>query len=136
VHLHDHVEPSEFVSEWSCYDAGITHVRARGTVDAPFQRMNHPNRVVPYLAAGLPLAQHSGGQRAMERFVARTGAGFLYRDYDELADILADRALITRLRSRAEQVRRQFSFEHRAGDLAEILHRAAERHSQVAGGQS
>ncbi|MFD9317602.1 hypothetical protein ACFWDQ_07760 [Streptomyces sp. NPDC060053] len=123
IHLHPHVEPRRFTAEWSVYDAGLMHVRANGTVDAPFQRMNQPNRLAPYLAAGLPPAQHRGGQSAMERLVEGTGVGFVYRDFDELAERLKDRAALAALRATALARRHDFTFERHAGDVIGILDR-------------
>lgn len=123
VHLHPHVEPAQFTAEWSRYDAGLMHINAKGTIDAPFQTMNRPNRMVPYLAAGLPLAQQAGRQAAMERMVAETGLGFLFTDYDELADALYDRELINLLTRRVIAARKSYTFENHAEELTGILRR-------------
>jgi hypothetical protein len=100
VHLHGHVEPPRFVAEWSVYDAGLLHVDASGGHEEPFQRMNHPNRVSPYVAAGLPLAQQAGRQADMRRALDAAGIGLVYRDFDE------QRHLGARLPGEAQRVRR------------------------------
>jgi hypothetical protein len=125
VHLHEAIDPPRFTAEWSVYDAGLMHVTAAKTHDAPFQRMNHPNRLSTNLAAGLPLAQQVGGHDAMERLLRQTGVGLLYRDFDELADQLHDRALIADVTRRALESRRQFTFEWHARMLADIISRYA-----------
>jgi hypothetical protein len=123
VHLHQPIDPLRFTAEWSVYDAGLMHVTAADTHDAPFQRMNHPNRLSTNLAAGLPLAQQAGGHTAMERLLRDTGVGLLYRDFDELADQLYDRALIADVTRCAQEARHQFTFERHAGTLADIISR-------------
>lgn len=125
VHLHDHIEPSRFVPEWSRFDAGLMHVNAADTHDAPFQRMNYPNRLAPYLAAGLPVAQQIGGQDAMERLVRQAGIGFLYHDYAELADLLHDRVRLRELTDNVLKRRHEFSYEHHVDELVDILRRYA-----------
>lgn len=127
VHLHDHIPPERFVAEWSRYDAGLMHVAARGTHEVGFQRMNRPNRLVPYLAAGLPVAQQRGGQDAMERIVEQEAVGFVYGEYDELADILHDRARLAALGADVLGRRRDYTFERHAGHLAQVLARYAGR---------
>lgn len=122
--LHDHVEPERYVEAWSRYDAGLMHpARPRG-VD-PFAYFNHPNRLVPYLASGLPIVQEAGEHKAMERLIERTGIGLLYRDVDELAEMLGDRALLSAVRSKVLARRLEFSYEHHVPALLEILSRYA-----------
>jgi hypothetical protein len=125
VHLHDHIAPPSFSHEFSRYDAGILHVESNGTHEAPFQRMNFPNRLSPYLSAGLALAQQRGGQDAMEALVTTSGAGFVYDNYDELADVLEDRDRIDAMRKVALELRHSYTFEHHAPRLLEILSRHA-----------
>ncbi|MER5458440.1 hypothetical protein ABT008_27090 [Micromonospora sp. NPDC002389] len=121
VHLHDHIPPERFVAEWSRYDAGLMHVVAQGTHEVGFQRMNRPNRLVPYLAAGLPVAQQRGGQEAMERIVRQEGIGFLFDGYDDLADVLHDRARLDRLGADVLARRGEYTFERHADALLEVF---------------
>lgn len=125
VHLHSPIGPDRFTAEWSVYDAGLMHVNAGHTHDAPFQPMNQPNRVSTNLAAGLPLAQQDGRQAAMLRLVEQTGIGFRYRDFDELADILHDRARLAELSRVARDQRHRFTFEHNCDELLRVLGRYA-----------
>lgn len=121
VHLHDHVDPPEFTRTFSAYDAGLMHVTASGTHDAAFQPLNRPNRLAAYSAAGLPLAQQSGGHDAMERLVEETGIGFLYRDHDELASILEDRERFAALTAVALRRRHELTYEANAPALVTVL---------------
>jgi hypothetical protein len=121
--LHDHVDPRQFVREWSVYDAGLMHPARPGSDGAAF--FNYPNRLVPYLAAGLPLAQQSGEHRAMERLIRDEGVGFLYRDGAELAEVLHDRILLARLSAQVRARRHAYSAEAKAPALAAILARYA-----------
>ena len=123
LRLHDHIDPVAFVQEWSVYDAGLMHPARPGSDPAAF--FNYPNRVAPYLSAGLPLAQQMGEHKAMEELVKREGIGFLYRDCDELVDILKDRQVIKRLTDRVLARRHAFTFEYHAPTLVGILARYA-----------
>lgn len=125
VHLHGHVDPPRFVAEWSGYDAGLLHVAASGGHDEPFQRMNHPNRVSPYVAAGLPLAQQDGRQASIRRMIGRAGIGLVYRNFDDLADQLADRAELARMSERVRAARPAFTYEFHVDKLLDILARYA-----------
>jgi hypothetical protein len=126
VHFHDTVEASRLSYEWSRYDAGLMHVASRDPEETAFQRMNQPNRVACVLSAGLPLAQQRGGQDAMERLVGETGAGFLFGDYAELADILEDRRVLGEASRQSLCVRQDFTFESRLPELIAILARYAQ----------
>jgi hypothetical protein len=126
VHFHYAVEASRLSHEWSRYDAGLMHLSSGDPDETAFQRMNQPNRVACVLSAGLPLAQQWGGQDAMERLVGETGAGFLFGDYAELADILEDRKALSQASRQSLRVRQDFTFEGRLPELIAILARYAQ----------
>ncbi len=122
VHLHRYVEPKDFCSNWSRYDAGFMHSKvSTSDIAARFEEMNLPHRYSAYLAAGLPLVVPSEGQSAMKRLIEREGFGFTFSTYNELANILHNRAAISALGHTARSKRRLFSFDASVAELIRIL---------------
>lgn len=120
VHVHDRpLDRRWFTKVWSQYDAGVMHMRTGAWNEwMSFQELNYPYRLSAYLAAGLPLLQRWGGQRAMCDLVRDTGIGLVWDGYDELAERLRDDALMRRLWAAARARRRDFSYER---DLQVVL---------------
>ena len=126
VHLHDPIPPPAFTEVWSQYDAGLMHASVDGQArGAAFQRLNLGHRYSAYLAAGLPLLVHQGGQDALERLVREQGLGIIFRDPDHLADSLRDRPYLDRLTRDVRARRHHFSFEAAVPTLIEIFSAAA-----------
>lgn len=119
VELHDHIEPAAFVRRWSRYDVGLMHAARPGT--DRFARFNHPNRVAPYIAAGLPLAQQGTEHVALRRLIEERSIGINFEDPDELAELLHDRPALDHLKANVLGQRHEFTFEHHAPTLARIL---------------
>lgn len=118
--LHDHVEPDAYVSAWSGYDAGLMHPARAADVD-PFAAFNYPNRLAPYVASGLPLAQQRGMHRAMERLIEREGIGLLYDTNDQLAEMLHDASLVQTVTDAVLRRRPAFTYEHHVPALIDVL---------------
>lgn len=120
VHVHERaLTRSEFTRVWSQYDAGVMHMPTGSENEwARFQDMNYPYRFSAYLAAGLPLLQREGGQRAMCDLVRQTGVGLVWGSCDELAEQLRDERLMRGLWTLVRACRREFSYER---DLQVIL---------------
>lgn len=126
VHLHRYIQPEQFCSVWSRYDAGFMHPQVLGTDKAArFEEMNLPYRYTAYLAAGLPLVVPRKGQSAMRNLVEREGIGLVYLDYAELAEKLHDDAAISVLNARIRNKRKSFSFDTYVDELLRILERYA-----------
>lgn len=122
VHLHSYIQPEQFCSVWSRYDAGFMHSQVVHTDKAArFEEMNFPYRYTAYLAAGLPLVVPRIGQSAMRNLVEREGIGLVYLDYSDLAEKLHDDAGISTLNARTRQKRKGFSFDSCADELLRIL---------------
>lgn len=124
MHLHDYVQPPQFCREWSVYDAGFMHPRVHPhSTEAPFEEMNMPYRYTAYLAAGLPLIVPQVGQRAMRALVENAEVGVAYADYNDLADALYDEEQMGILSMKVRRRRHEFSFDHSADALVDILHK-------------
>lgn len=126
--LYEHVEPDGFVAAWSGYDAGLMHPARLPEAD-PFAYFNHPNRLVPYLASGLPVMQQAGEHRAMERLIRRVGIGLVYESHKHLSELLHDRRLLQDVTGTVRRRRFEFTYEHHLPELINILSRYAHRQS-------
>jgi hypothetical protein len=125
IHLHQYIAPTQFVSEWSRYDAGLMHARVPcGHDQAAFQRLNFAHRYTAYLAAGLPLAIQEGGQDSMQHFIRTEGVGFVFSDYDAFVEQLANASTIGEtVRSR----RTRYSFEEHVDGLVAFFRQVCRR---------
>jgi hypothetical protein len=123
LHLHDQVDQDDWVTEFSRYDAGWLHdfvsdnggdIRA-----ASWSDLNVPARMGTLAAAGVPMIQRdNGASRVATQTLARElGNGLFYRDADDLAAQLRDRARMAALRETAWERRDAFTFDAHADDL-------------------
>ncbi|WP_460747141.1 glycosyltransferase [Micromonospora schwarzwaldensis] len=129
VHLHATVEPADWVSELSRYDAAWVHdipsdnggdVRA-----ASWSDLNLPARLGTCAAAGLPwLVRGAPGTLTAVGSLAETlGVDLRYDTVEEVLALLADRRLTT---GRAEAMRRnrtRLTFDHHVPMLEAFFHR-------------
>jgi hypothetical protein len=132
-HLHRHpaVGPQHWVRELSRHDAGWLHrVDSDNGGDlrrATWDDLNSPARLPILLGSGLPVLQQAnpGSAVAVERVLRACGAGLLYRDAEEVVDLLhrevADRAAA----SAADAVRGEHTIEAHADRLERVLRQAA-----------
>lgn len=122
VHLHKYIGPEDFSGLWSRYDAGFMHAKVGSShEESKFEQMNLPHRYSSYLAAGLPLLVQKGGQEAVEALIEKNNIGFVFDTYDDLADILYDKAIVLNCANVIKTRRRDFSFDHCAPILIEVL---------------
>ena len=136
IHLHERsgVEPAEWVSSLSRYDAGWLHpIRPRNGGDiraAVWDDLNLPARIPTLAAAGLPLivpAPPPGSVHAASRLARELGCGVLYEDLDDLARQLRDRELIEARRAAAWRAREKLTFDHHGDRVLKVLEQAAGR---------
>ena len=129
---HSAVEPGDWVSVLSRYDAGWLHpVRAGNGGDvrrATWDDLNLPARIPTLLAAGLPLIlprNPSDEIHAAQALAGSLGAALLYDDLDELAALLADRSALQTLRANAWSRREEATFDFHADRLVGLLRAVA-----------
>jgi len=136
IHLHEPlgVEPADWISALSRYDAGWLHpVRTENGGEiraAVWDDLNLPARIPTLVAAGLPLivpAPTPGSVHAASRLARELSCGVLYDDLDDLAERLRDRAAMEARRAAAWRARESLTFDHHADRLLHILERAAGR---------
>lgn len=127
LHLHDPVEPQNWVAELSRYDAAWSHIfdstNGGDIRRASWDDLNLPARLGTYTAAGLPWIhrRNTGHRVAVNALAQRLGTGLCYADFDELASALRaecrTRALLAAVRNR----RHELSFDHHVGDLVDLM---------------
>jgi hypothetical protein len=90
---------------------------------ATWDDLNSPARLPVALAAGLPLLQQAnpGSLVSVERVLRRDGTGLLYRDADEVADLLEEELRTRRAAGAALAVREQHTFDAHADRLVELF---------------
>jgi len=127
VHLHPQVDPERWIEVFSRFDAGWLHAfesRNGGDIRAAsWYDLNVPARMGTLATAGLPVIQrdNAGSKVAMQSLARDGGFGVFFRDADDLADQLHDRARMAELRERAWAGRDQFAFEAHADRLVAFL---------------
>ncbi len=127
LHLHAHVDPAGWVSEFSRYDAGWLHFfksENRGDLRAAnWDDLNCPARMATLAAAGLPVLQrdNSGSIVATQTLARRLDAGLFFEDMEQLADSIRERGRLARLRENMWRRREEFTFDRHAGALTDFF---------------
>jgi glycosyltransferase involved in cell wall biosynthesis len=128
-HIHPHCPPSEWVREFSQYDAGWLHCfdsTNRGLLrNMGWNDLNLPCRMNTLAAAGLPMIQknNTGHIVAMQSRIRRDDLGIFYKDFEDLARQLYDKDKMTRLATNVMENRYSFSFDHHAPGLIDFFRR-------------
>jgi hypothetical protein len=135
VHVHaarTAVEPADWVSTLSRYDAGWLHpVRAHNGGEiarATWDDLNLPARIPTLAAAGLALIlprNGAGELHAGQALAESLGIAVAYDDLDDLGAQLRDRAAMGRRRARAFERREELTFDFHADRLVELLRAVA-----------
>jgi len=105
LHLHTHVGPERWVSEFSRYDAGWLHfLKSDNGGDlrrASWDDLNYPARLATLVSAGLPLIQYdnSGAVVATQSLSREFDIGVFANNAAELGRQLRDEARIEQIRA-------------------------------------
>jgi glycosyltransferase involved in cell wall biosynthesis len=124
IHLHSHVHQSNWVSEFSKYDAGWLHFfesQNQGEIRrADWDDLNYPARITTLVAAGLPLLQRDNEHSivATQNLAKSLDIGFFFKTMPELRTQLSDQARLEQVRKNVWQNRQQFTFDYHAPGLA------------------
>ena len=133
LHLHPQVDQENWVSELSQYDAGWLHLVESGNRGdlraAAWPDLNYAARLPTLVAAGLPLIQYDNldATVAMQSLSRRLDIGLFYRDAEQLARELRDKARMAQLRDNVWRHRDTFTFDHHADRLVEFFRQAISR---------
>lgn len=139
LHLHDAVQPRDWVRELSRYDAAWMHVGTSANGGeirrADWADLNLPARIGTYAAAGLPwiLRRNAGHRVATADLARRLGVAVEYDDLDELAGRLraeqADRAGSAAMRRQRDE----FTFDAHVDRLTRFFTAVGTRAARTGG---
>ncbi len=127
LHLHSNVDASEWVYEFSQYDAGWLHFFKSGTQGeirrANWDDLNIPARTYTLIAAGLPLIQYDnqGFPVASQSLARNNDLGIFARDMEELSHQLHDSDLMARLSKNVWEHRLDFTFDAHVPELVQLF---------------
>lgn len=122
-HIHSHCRNSNWVSEFSKYDAGWLHLfnsSNNGNIAlAGWDDLNIPARISVLAAAGLPVIQkdNNGHIVATQSIAKKFNFGIFYNDYNELSKKLKDKKTIKDLTKNIITKRNYFNFDNHVPSL-------------------
>ena len=123
LHLHAQVDQSEWVAEFSRYDAGWLHYfeseNGGEMRRANWDDLNYPARLATLAVAGLPVLQrdNTGAIVATQSLVRERNLGLFFTSAAELAEQLRDTARLEQLRESVWRQREEFTFDFHADRL-------------------
>ena len=116
-HLHAQVDQSDWVREFSRYDAGWLHSFVSDNAGDPFAAawddLNYPARMGTLAASGVPMIQrdNTGSMVATQSLARDRDLGLFWQDADDLIAQLRDAARMTQLRESVWNQRSDFTFD-------------------------
>ena len=116
-HVHRHCPPSEWMKEFSRYDAGwlhCIHSANNGSLfKATWADLNLPARINTLAAAGIPMIQKRNLRQisAQYSYVMQYGMGIAYTDIRELITQLKNHSLLEEVSRNVMLHRKQFTFD-------------------------
>lgn len=131
LHVHDAVEPANWVAELSRYDAAWMHsFRSRNggaVLSAEWDDLDIPARASTYAYAGLPwiLRDNAGHRVTVDRIAAELGFGVPYRAVEDLAAGLRAEVSTRAGQRAARAARAGFSFDQHVDRLVALFSRVA-----------
>jgi glycosyltransferase involved in cell wall biosynthesis len=126
-HLHPHCTPTNWVKEFSQYDAGWLHyfesVNQGNLMRAAWNDLNIPARISTLAAAGLPmiLRDNTGHIVATQSQVKALDAGIFFKEFEELGKPLKDKMLMENWRNNVLLHRKKFSFDYHVPELIDFF---------------
>ncbi|MBW3573568.1 MAG: glycosyltransferase [Actinobacteria bacterium] len=126
-HLHPQVDQSDWVAEFSRYDAGWLHSFRSDNLGDPYAAswddLNYPARMGTLAAAGVPMIQRDNtGSIVATQALAREGdLGVFWHEADDLVAQLRDRDRMAVLRDNVWSRRRDFTFDAHVDRLVDFL---------------
>ncbi len=133
MHLHPTVEPADWVSELSRYDAAWFHVfdsyNEGDLRKAHWDDLNLAARLGTYAAAGLPwiLKDNRHSCVAVQSLAVKHDIGVFYSDFTDLAAKLRDRSRLDQMTANMRRVRGEFAFDTHVADLVAFFRKAISR---------
>ena len=122
IHYHNHMDRRKLLTQLTRYDygwAGLNATRNREHLEIAL-----PNKVVEYVACGLPVLAFP--HEAIEHFIERNGVGIVGKNIDDVARLLAELDS-SELGSNLEKCRRGVIIEEKIGQLIDFYRQLVEK---------
>lgn len=122
-HIHSHCPQSNWVKEFSKYDAGWLHIfdswNENSLMRANWSDLNLPARINTLAAAGLPMIQKQNLAHitAMRNHVRKYGMGIFYNTIDELIAQLQNKKALRSIEQNVKEHRMEFTFDYHAPSI-------------------
>ena len=139
LHLHAQVDQSQWVREFSQYDAGWLHFfeseNGGELRRANWDDLNYPARLATLAVAGLPVLQRDNRHSvvATQSLVRERNLGLFFTGMDELAGQLRDGTRLEDIRASVWRQREEFTFDFHADRLIQFFRQVIEERPQRAG---
>lgn len=130
-HLHRQVDQTDWVTEFSQYDAGWLHSFRSDNCGDPYAAtwddLNYPARMGTLAAAGVPMIQrdNTGSMVATQTLARERDIGVFWRQADDLIAQLNDHGRMAALRDSIWCQRDNFTFDAHVDHLVDFLRRLA-----------
>lgn len=126
-HVHSNCHPQQWVEEFSKYDAAWLHSfdsKNRGDLKRlTWHDLNLPARMSTIAISGLPMIQknNSGHKVATQQILEQYDIGILYKDMEDLVNILFNAEQMSVLNKNAKAVSKEFCFDYKVDVLTQFF---------------
>ena len=127
LHFHNNCTASQWVKEFSKYDAGWLHCfDSRNNncfLSLGWPDLNIPARINVLVAAGLPIIQkeNTGHTVAMRDYIKKREMGIFFSDIENLIEQLNNKSEINRLRNNVLAQRQEFTYDYHVPCLIDFF---------------
>ncbi|WP_165026700.1 glycosyltransferase family 2 protein [Dysgonomonas sp. ZJ279] len=131
-HIHTHVSSSDWVKEFSKYDAGWLHCfnscNEGNLLQTTWDDLNIPARIYTLVAAGIPSLQkdNTGHFVAMQNLVKDLNIGMFYKNISDLAMSLREKNTLEDLNKSIMKCRDEFTFDYHVERLSDFFYKIME----------
>ncbi|HYQ57092.1 MAG TPA: glycosyltransferase family 2 protein, partial [Draconibacterium sp.] len=131
-HIHPHCKQTEWVKEFSKYDAGWLHcfnsTNYGNVINANYDDINIPARIGTLAAAGIPMIQKNNFSHivGMQSIVKNYNMGIFFKDYEDLVTQLRNKKLMNELRENVIKHREKFTFDYHVPNLIDFFRKVIE----------
>ncbi len=126
-HIHSHCPATNWVKEFSKYDAGWLHCfdsyNDGDLMRASWDDLNIPARLSTYMAAAIPVIQKYREPNivAIASIIKKQGIGILFNDFKKLAEQLNDKEYLRNLTRNVMNYRQSYAFDYYISEIIETF---------------